>query len=299
MTPPIVLVAGGSGDMGARIVRELTKLGAEVRLLTRPGSTNSANNHPTSGVARVEADYNDAAALQRAVSGADVVVSSVSGGRSVIVDAQRQLLDAAVRAGVPRFIPSDYAADYRRIPPRTNRNFELRREFAAHLDSAHIRATSILNGAFTDMLTGQAPIIAPRLRRVFYWSHSNQVLDFTSKDDTALFVAQVALDNDAPRFLEIAGDRVTARSLAKTMSAVTGRTFRPQWAGTISGLSVMARAIRGVSRDEEAAFPAWQGMQYLVSMFSGDAKLRHVDNDRYGKRSWTTAADVLRDHHQR
>jgi hypothetical protein len=28
-------------------------------------------------------------------------------------------------------------------------------------------------------------------------------------------------------------------------------------------------------------------------MFSGDAQLRHVDNDRYGPERWTTVRDVL------
>lgn len=294
MTDLTVLVAGATGDLGRRIVRELLERGARVRVLTRPrGASAPAPSFGSPLVEVVEAAYDDPAALRRAMAGVDVVVSAVSGTRSVIVDAQRELLAAAVAEGVRRFIPSDYAADYRRIPPGTNRNFELRREFAAHLDAAPIRATSVLNGAFTDMLTGQAPIVAPQVHRVLFWSDADQVLDFTSKDDTARFVAQAALDDDAPRVLEIAGDRVTARGLAATMTELTGRTYRPQWAGTTGVLSLMSRAIRAVSKDDAEAFPAWQGMQYLVSMYSGDATLRHVDNDRYGSTSWVSARDVL------
>lgn len=58
----------------------------------------------------------------------------------------------------------------------------------------------------------------------------------------------------------------------------------------------MARIGRRVSRDEEATFPAWQGMQYFVSMFSGEAELRHVDNERYGPQTWTGVRDVLEAH---
>jgi hypothetical protein len=39
-------------------------------------------------------------------------VSALSGLREVIVDAQKVLLDAAVAASVPRFIPSDYSLDF-------------------------------------------------------------------------------------------------------------------------------------------------------------------------------------------
>ena len=37
-------------------------------------------------------------------------------------------------------------------------------------------------------------------------------------------------------------------------------------------------------------------MQYLVSMFSGQAQLRHVNNARYGDWDWTTVTDVLAAH---
>jgi hypothetical protein len=76
------------------------------------------------------------------------------------------LLDAAVKAGVPRFISSDFAADFTKSIPGRNRNFDLRRAFMARVDTAPIRVTSILNGAFLDMLGAEMPIIQPRIHRV-------------------------------------------------------------------------------------------------------------------------------------
>jgi hypothetical protein len=35
----------------------------------------------------------------------------LAGLREVVIDAQKKLLDAAIAAGVPRFIPSDYSLD--------------------------------------------------------------------------------------------------------------------------------------------------------------------------------------------
>jgi uncharacterized protein YbjT (DUF2867 family) len=292
-----VLVAGATGDLGGRIVGSLLDLDTRVRVLTRPGSSSATEQY--GGDDRIEivtAAYTDHAALVTALTDVDVVVSAVSGTRSVIVDAQTALLAAAVEAGVPRFIPSDYSADYRSITPGTNRNFELRREFAATLDAAPIRATSILNGAFADMLTGQAPMILFDRRRVLFWSSADQVLDFTTKDDVARVTAAAAVDPDAPRVVEVAGDQVTARSVANTMSRLTGTPFRLQWAGTATTLSGMAKVGRRLSKDPDEPFPAWQGMQYFVSMFSGEAELHHVDNDRYGPHAWTTVEDVLAAH---
>ena len=293
-----ILVAGATGDLGRRITRELLTHDTRVRILTRPGSRAAATglhaDDPRVDV--VEGTYTDPAALSSALAGVDTVVSALSGTRSVIVDAQRVLLEASVRAGVPRFIPSDYSADYRQIALGSNRNFELRREFAADVDAAPIRSTSVLNGAFADMLTGEAPMISFARRRVLFWSSADQILDFTTKDDVARMVALVALDADAPRVLEIAGDRVTARDVAQTMTELTGTPFKPQWAGTTTSLSAMSKVARRFAKDPDETFPAWQGMQYFVSMFSGQAQLRHVDNDRYGKQPWTTVREVLASH---
>ncbi|WP_022926722.1 NmrA family NAD(P)-binding protein [Patulibacter americanus] len=292
-----VLIAGATGDLGRRIVRALLQHDVRLRVLTRPGSGTAAALF--GGEERIDvvvADYSDGAALRTAVTGVDVVVSAVSGVRPVIVDAQRALLAAAVAAGVPRFIPSDYSADYRSIAVGSNRNFELRREFAADVDAAPIRATSILNGAFAEILTGEAPMILFDRKRVLFWSSADQILDFTSKDDVARVTASVALDADAPRVVEVAGSRVTARDVAQTMTELTGTTFKPQWAGTTGSLSVMSKVLRRLAKDPDETFPAWQGMQYFVSMFSGQAQLHHVDNDRYGAHEWTTVRDVLAAH---
>ena len=37
---------------------------------------------------------------------------------------------------------------------------------------------------------------------------------------------------------------------------------------------------------------------HFASMFSGDANLHHINNDRYGSRKWTTARDILEQHRQ-
>ena len=75
----------------------------------------------------------------------------------------------------------------------------------ARVDVAPIRVTSILNGAFMDMLGAEMPLIQRRLRRVLYWGSADQPLDFTTKDDVAAYTAAAALDDTTPRILRIAG----------------------------------------------------------------------------------------------
>lgn len=298
-TPPpgTVLLAGATGDLGGRILRDLLALGATVRVLTRPATSPArVSELRTHGVEVIPSGYDDPAGLRRACTGVDCVVSAVNGLDGTIIGAQSRLLEAAASAGVRRFIPSDFSIDYRGIRPRSNRNLQLRRDFAGRLDATEIRATSILNGAFTDMLAGQAPMILFSRHRVLFWSDPDQVLDFTTKDDTARYTAAAALDERAPRVLQIAGDQVTARTLASTMSELTGTRFRLLYAGSVGSLTAMSRAVKALMPASDDPFPPWQGMQYFASMFSGDANLRYISNDRYGSRTWTTARDVLEEH---
>jgi hypothetical protein len=210
------------------------------------------------------------------------------------VDAQTRLLDAAVAAGVPRFVPSDFSIDYRPIPREENRNFALRATFRERLDAAPIRATSVFNGAFMDMLVDQMPLIQRPIRRVLYWESADQRFPLTTKDDTARYTAAVALDPDAPRDLHVAGSEVSVRDLASLMSEVTGHRYRPLRAGSLRGIQRMIRVARRVAPQEGAVFPAWQGMQYLHNMFAGLSPTAPADNARYPGLEWTGVRELLR-----
>ena len=84
ITTITVLVAGATGDLGHRIVRELLRRDTLVRVLTRPGSGTAQGIF--GGEDRVEiheAAYTDGPGLVSALSGVDTVISAVSGGRPV------------------------------------------------------------------------------------------------------------------------------------------------------------------------------------------------------------------------
>lgn len=293
-TAPVVVLAGATGDLGGRIASALVRHGADVRALVRMG-TDAAKRTAvsTTGATAIGMDFNDPAALAGACGGAVCVVSALNGLEPAILDLQGKLLDAAVAAGVPRFMPSDYSLDFTKTRPGDNRNMDLRRTFQARIDRAPIRANSLLNGAFADLLTGAAPIVLHKIHRILYWGDADQPYDFTTKDDVADYAAHVALDPDAPRFLRIAGDVVSARDLAALMSRLSGHRYSLLRAGGIGRLSGVIAVVRALSSKSDAPFPVWQGMQYLRDMSSGRGKLSPLDNVRYGKTDWTRAEAVL------
>jgi len=294
-----IVVAGATGDLGGRIVRALRQRGARVTaLVRRSAAPERAAPLRALGATVAGVDLTSPSEVAAACAGAACVVSALAGLRAVIVDAQTALLEGAVRAGVPRFIPSDYSIDFTKFPPGQNRNLDLRREFHQRLDRAGIAPTSIFNGAFADMLpTGQMPVILFRWRRVLYWGSADQRMDFTTKDDTASFTARASLDESAPRFLRVAGDELSARELAAVASEVTGERFRPFRAGGLGALGVLVKVARAIAPGgENDLYPAWQGMQYLRNMLDGGAKLAPLDNDRYPGTHWTTVRQVLASH---
>lgn len=292
-----VLIAGSTGDLGERIAKALVHEGAQVRALIRRG-TSLSKTVPLEqlGIEIVEVDYTNAAEMKEACTGVSCVVSALSGLEDVIIETQILLLNAAVAAGVPRFIPSDYSMDYTKLPVGSNRNLELRRDFMKILDQAPIKATSILNGAFADMLTGMAPIVLFSHQRILYWDDADQPMDFTTKDNVATFTAKAALDDHTPRFIHIAGDQISARQLSVLMSSLTGQRFRLLKAGSRNFLSALIKIARTCSKSTNDLYPAWQGMQYVHGMFSGLGKLEQIHNDRYSGIQWTSAKQILTDH---
>lgn len=290
----IVALAGARGDLGTQIVRALVARGAEVRALLDPAaSTGDKHRLEELGACIFPAIPQDVQGMASACVGASCVVSALNGLSDVIIRRQSCLLEAAVLARVPRFIPSDFSADFTKTQPGQNRNFDLRREFMALSDKASISVTSIFNGAFMDMLGAEMPLIQPSIHRVLYWQSADQLLDFTAKDDVAEYTAAAALDLHTPRILRIAGDSVSVRQIATSLCSVSVKPYRPQWVGTVGTLGAMISLTKLLAPQSNSTFPAWQGMQYMRDQFSGRAKLSPLDNARYSDLRWIAASDYL------
>jgi nucleoside-diphosphate-sugar epimerase len=106
------LVTGGSGHLGANLVRRLVRDGERVVALERRGSNNRALDGLP--IQRVEGDLRDAEAMRRAVKGVErvyhcaAVVSTTAGREADLYDSNvngtRNLLSAAREAGVRRVV---------------------------------------------------------------------------------------------------------------------------------------------------------------------------------------------------
>jgi len=107
----MILVTGGNGFVGPKIVRALRERDLPVRALVRRPGDRSAATLAAWGSELVQGDMTDAESLRRAVEGAEVVVHLVAirqgsddDFRQVMEQGTRDLVAAAKDAGVRRFV---------------------------------------------------------------------------------------------------------------------------------------------------------------------------------------------------
>jgi nucleoside-diphosphate-sugar epimerase len=296
----IIVVAGATGNLGQRITQALLQSGAEVRVIVRATSdVATIKKLEAPGVKVCTIHQWNVEEISKACMGAACVVSALSGLQEVILEAQKVLLDAAVAAGVPRFIPSDYSLDFTKFSPGENRNLDWRREFHLYLGKAPIQATTIFNGAFADLLTNEMPLILFKQKLVLYWGSANHRMGFTTINDTAIFTANAALDTSTPRFLTIAGDQISAGEIQVVVSEVTGKKFRLFRAGSKGLLGIIIKIARKLAPGKSELYPAWQGMQYMRNMIDERSTPARLDNNRYPNMHWTSVKEVLLEYEKR
>lgn len=292
----VIVIAGATGNLGGKIVRTLLAKNAEVRAIVRLATVkNKISELEQIGVKVFQVDTNNRSEISKHCIGADCFVSALAGLRETIVDSQRIFLDAAVEAKVPRFIPSDYSIDFTNLKAGQNRNFDLRREFHKYLETRPINATTIFNGAFMDLLTTDMPLILFKQRRILCWGNADQIMEFTTTDNVAEFTAEVALDENTPRYMRVAGDRLSCNDFVALLSNLTHekhKLFRP---GGIGLLNLLIKVTRFLSPSKNELYPAWQGMQYMRDMMEGRIIFQSYDNERYPNIHWTSAKEFLVD----
>lgn len=278
----LILVAGATGNLGEKICRELIKNNAKVRAIVRESSSQKKITAlEKMGVEIMKVDMNNKADLSNACKDVSCVVSALAGLHDVIADTQKTLLDAAVEAGVPRFIPSDFSTDFTQMPTNENRNFDLRKEFESYIDQTPIKATSVFNGCFAEVLRYNTPLYNVAEKTIAYYDGKEDwKIDFTTMDDTAAYTAKVALDETAPRHLRIASFSVSPKDFA----GLSG--FKLVHMGSMEDFSRYNKAQRAAHPEgEKELYAKWQQSQYMYSMFL--VHHNSFDNNRYPELSWS------------
>ena len=290
----IIVVAGATGNLGGKITNALLAKGAEVRAIVRlETDPQKIKDLEEKGVKVFKVDTRNTPEISKHCIGADCLVSALAGLRETIIDTQRVFLDAAIEAKVPRFIPSDYSSDFTNLKEGENRNLDFRRAFHSYLETRPIKATTIFNGPFMDLLTTDMPLIMFKQKRILCWGNPNQVIEFTTTDNVAEFTAEASMDNNTPRFLRIAGDRLSCNDFVKLLTELTNQEYKIFRPGGIGLLNIIIKLTRLFSPSKNELYPAWQGMQYMRDMMEGRIVFQKYENERYPNIKWTSVKEFL------
>ena len=277
-----IAVLGASGNLGGKIVEALLTKNASVLAVVRPSTDKQKIDRLKNLGAEIAImQSKDIVEISNFFVGVDCVVSALSGLRETIIEDQQVFLDAAVLAKVPRFIPSDFSIDFRKLIPGNNRNLDLRRSFHYYLDKQPIKATTIFNGAFMDLLVKEMPLILKKQKRILCWGNKDQPLEFTHTLDVANYTASVALDSESPRILKITGDALSCNQFKELMSDITKTPYKIFRPGGIGLFNIMIKLTKFFSPSPTELYPPWQGMQYLRDMMDGKVETNTNDNKKY------------------
>ena len=287
MVSKSILVIGSTGMLGTKIVKALLDKGeAEVRAMVRSSSYDKEDNRQdidamkAKGAIIVEGDLMKPDTLLPIFEGVEVVVSAV-GNNQVTVPGQKNAIAVAQKQGVKRFIPSDYTVDYRKLDYGDNHNLDLRKEVFDYLQSTDLAYTSVLNGAFTEILVSPFLQIFDFDNGTFsYWGDGEVQFDTTTTDDTAKYVAEVVSDPEtANSFVEVAGDVISMEKLLTTYEQTTGKALTKKRLGSVEDLKSWIEQKKSLADSPMEYLP----QQYLYAMVSGKGKFNNIQNARYPK----------------
>jgi hypothetical protein len=71
-----------------------------------------------------------------------------------------------------------------------------------------------------DLLTTDMPLILLN-KMDFMLGNANQILEFTTTENVAEFTAAAAVDENTPRYLRIAGDKLSCNDFVKLLTELT------------------------------------------------------------------------------
>ena len=221
----VLLVTGATGTQGGAVARELLDRGHIVHGLTRDPESEEARALAALGAKMVKGDFDDPASLAAAVEGVDGVFGVTlfwPQGYEYEVEQGKRLIDAAVKAGVGRFVLTSVAGadDDTGIS-----HFESKWEVEQYLHGTDLDWTILRPVEFMDNWSWS--IESLRQGRYVDPRDTQSSHQWIAARDIGFFAAE-AFDNPDQWIgvtKEIAGDVLTLAELIDTLSEAFGREF--------------------------------------------------------------------------
>lgn len=223
-------VVGATGNLGPSIVNALLHHKFEVHAITFNNPEDPKySDLKAKGVKVIQANVDDKASLVHAFQGLDAVVSTVGGA---LFGKQNSLVDAAVEAGVKRFIPSEFGISDQDPAVKDDPFFQGKVTVIQHLQElakqGKISWTGIATGPFFDwgLRVGFLQFDIKN-HEVTLYDEGKAHITYSNLDDIGLFVAlslQYA-DKTENRYLQLGTFVATQLEILEVAEKVTGKKW--------------------------------------------------------------------------
>ncbi|GLA06490.1 hypothetical protein AnigIFM60653_007428 [Aspergillus niger] len=189
-----VAIAGASGTLGPHVFQALVNAGFRVSILTRSNKPGAY----ASNINVFDVDFNSVESLTTALKGVDAVVSTVGGAA---VDNQTVLIDAAIAAGVKRFIPSEFGnvttnPKVEKFPVYSS-VFKIRNYLQENAAAGKLSWTVLACGAFLDLVLNTPTLLDFQNHTVTILDEGDNRISSTSLPAVGKAIAAILQNFDA------------------------------------------------------------------------------------------------------
>ena len=280
-----IALVGATGNLGPAILKGLLDGGYEVTVLSREGSTSTDSlvSHPKQKIVKV--NFEDVNSITSALKGIEGVVSNVA---SHALLSQKKIIDAAVVAGVKRFLPSHFGADLtleinRTVPfnmPKVEIHQYLKGKAKTHPVFSY---TTVHNGPFFDWCLNVGLFGDLKTHEVTLWDGGETKISTTTLASVGKAVAGVFMNLEGTKNKEIgiADTTITQKQIMEIVKEIDGKEWTTKTGSTTEvyqvGLDEMKRPEPNM---ELAAFN--QLYKVIFSEELGPCFEDKLDNDKVG-----------------
>jgi uncharacterized protein YbjT (DUF2867 family) len=232
----MILVVGGTGQLGARVVELLLQAGQRVRCLVRPGTDDGALRDE--GVDVVRGDLTDHTSLSVACAGVETVVATatviarrLAGARQPSIQevdelGMAALVKSADEVGVQRFVYMSYAGIEDSLGSPLDR---AKMKTERLLEASPMRTVMVRPDAFQEIHLGPLGRFDMAAGKVAVFGKGDSKRRWVAVEDVAQLVAALATEADPPAIVEFGGPEALSRNEAVAVAErLTGRKMRRQ-----------------------------------------------------------------------
>jgi uncharacterized protein YbjT (DUF2867 family) len=282
-----VVLAGATGNLGPAILEQLLSAGFKVTVFTRQESTHSFPE----AVSVKPVDYASVDSLAAALQGQDALVSTLG---HLGFKKQLNLIEAAVKAGVKRFIPSEFGSDTKhpktsKFPPFADK-VAVQEALAKEAEKGTFTYTTVHTGPFFDWGLKVGLIADVKNKSVALYDGGERLFSTTTLASIGKAVVGVLRHpaETANRAVYVQDVAITPKQVRAIAEKVTGQTWQAKEVSVENDVLAPAWAeLRKESPDPDKFV-----MPFIVASIFGEAYGGHfqkLDNELLGLKELTEA----------